>query len=149
MFQNPISRPSSKKWRKTIITQKVLVTQSFNIVHCNRHTPNPMCPDLQAFSNIFPCSKWCFFHFLSGAVKNSQKFTFCCIWLGKMHWNCLSGIYLGFKACQIQCCRFWVSVISSSWKITISGKYFTICWFWLGKVHWNCLSGIYLGFKAC
>ena len=66
-----------------------------------------------------------------------------------MHPNGLNGMYLGFKACQIQCHRFWVSAISSSWKITISGKNFTFCWFWLGKMHQNCLSGVYLGFKSC
>ena len=35
MFWNPISRPSCKKSRKTMITPKVLVTQSSNIVHCD------------------------------------------------------------------------------------------------------------------
>ena len=65
---------------------------------------------------------------------NSQNFTFCSFWLGKMHQNCLSGTSLGFKACQIQCHRFYISAISSSWKITISGKKFTFCWFWLGKM---------------
>ena len=80
----------------------------------------------------------------SGQVKQTAKnFTFCWFWLGKMHWNGLSGTYLGFEACQIQWCRFQVSMISGSWNIKISGKNFTFCWFWLGKMHQNGLSGAY------
>ena len=75
-----------------------------------------------------------FFHFLSGGVKQTAKlFTFCWFWLGNMHQNGLSGTYLGFEACQIQWCRFWVSTIRGSWKIKISGKNFTFCSFWLEK----------------
>ena len=51
MFQNSISWPSHNKCRKTIIIQKVLVTQSCNIVHCNWHTKNPICAYLQVFVN--------------------------------------------------------------------------------------------------
>ena len=152
MFQNPISWPSHKKCRKTIITQKVLVTQSSNIVHCDQPYPKTyMCRFGSLCEHFFPVQiDVFFFSFLSGGVQeNSQNFTFCWFWLGKMHQNGLSGAYLGFEACWIQCCRFQVSVISGSWKITISGKNFTFCWFWLGKMHWNCLSGMYLGFKAC
>ena len=69
MFQNPISRPSSKKCRKNIITQKVLVTQSSNIVHCDQHTQKPICANIQAFWNTFSLSKLMFFHFLSGGVQ--------------------------------------------------------------------------------
>ena len=72
MFQNPISR-SSSKMQKTLITQKVLVTQSSNIVHCNWHTQKPTCADLQAFWNTFSCSSWICFHFLSGGVKETAK----------------------------------------------------------------------------
>ena len=53
MFQNPIPRPSCQKPRKTIITQKVLVTQSSHIVYCVWHTQKPLWADLQAFSNTF------------------------------------------------------------------------------------------------
>ena len=38
MFQNPMPKPFNQKSRKAIITQKVLVTQSCNIVHCIWHT---------------------------------------------------------------------------------------------------------------
>ena len=103
MFQNPMPKPSCQKSRKTIITQKVLLTQSSNIVHCNWHTQKPICADFQAFSNTFSLFKLMFFHFLSGGVKQRAKnFTFCWFWLGKMHQNGLSGTYLGFEVCQIQ-----------------------------------------------
>ena len=58
--QNHISKPSSQKSRKTIITQKVLVTQNSNIVHCNQHTQKPICADFQAFWNTFSLLKWYF-----------------------------------------------------------------------------------------
>ena len=128
LFQNPISRPSHRKCRKTIITQKVLVTQNSNIVHCDWHTQKPVSADLQAFANTFSLCKLTFFQcFVRGSLGNSQNFTFCWFWLGKMHQNGLSGTYLGFEACQIQCHRFWVSAISCSWKMTISGKNVTFC----------------------
>ena len=48
MFQNPMPKPSCQKSRKTIITQKVLVTYSSYIVHCNWHTQKVICTDFQA-----------------------------------------------------------------------------------------------------
>ena len=143
MFQNPMPKPSCQKSRKTIITQKVLVTQSSNIVHCDQHTQKPMCADFQALKfecTLFqgmpnPMAQVSSFY-VSGSWVNqnfSQKFHILLILTGKMHWNGLSGAYLGFKACQIQWHRFQVSMISGSWKIKISGKNFTFCWFWLGK----------------
>ena len=54
MFQNPMPKPSCQKSGKTIITQKVFVTQSSNIVHSDQHTQTPICGDFQAFSNTFP-----------------------------------------------------------------------------------------------
>ena len=151
MFQNPISWPSHNKCRKTIIIQKVLVTQSCNIVHCNWHTQNPICADLQAFANTFPCANWSFFFsLLSGRVQETAKIShFVDFDWEKMDWNSLSGAYLGFEVCQIQWHLLQVPTISGSWKITISGINFTFCWFWLGTMHWNCLSGAYLGFEAC
>ena len=74
MFQNPRSWPSHKKCRKTIITQKVIVTQSSNILHCNWHTQKPICADLQAFANTFPLCKLTFFHFLTGEFRKQPKF---------------------------------------------------------------------------
>ena len=114
-------------------------------MHCNWHTPKPICANVQAFSN------WCFFFFifLSGKVKQRAKnFTFCWFWLGKKHQNGLSGTDLRFEVCQIHWHWFQVYTISSSWKITISGKNFTFCWFWLGRKHQNGLSGTYLKFEV-
>ena len=105
MFQNPIPRPFCQKSRKTIITQKVLVTQRSNIVHWDQHTQKPICADFQPFQTPFPCTKWPFFFFIRGVKQSAKIFTFCWFWLGKMHQNDLSGTYLGLGACQIQ----WVS----------------------------------------
>ena len=125
MFQDPMPKPSCQKSRKTIITWKVLVKQSSNIVHCNQHTQKPTCTDFQAFLNTFSLYKLMgFFSFFvrGGAKQTAKNFTFCWFWLGKMHWNGLSGGYLEFEACQIQWHLFWVSTISGSWKITILGN---------------------------
>ena len=109
-----------------------------------------MCRFASLFKHLFPVQIDVFLIFLSGGVQETAKIShFVDFDWEKMHQNGLSGTYLGFKACQIQCCRFWVSAIRGSWKITISGKNFTFCGFCLGKMHWNCLSGTYLGFKAC
>ena len=123
MFQNPIPRPSCHKSRKPITTQKVLVTQSSNTVHCDQHTQKPICSGYLSLSeHLCPCTNPIFFHFLSGGVKQTAKrFTFCSFWLGNMHQNGLSGTYLGFEVCQFQWHRFQVSMISSSWKIKILG----------------------------
>ena len=78
LFQNPISWPSHKKCRRTIITQKVLVTQSSNTVHCDRHTQKPLCTDLQTFANTFSLYKlMLFFSFLSGGVKETANISHC------------------------------------------------------------------------
>ena len=74
MFQNPISRPSCQKWRKSMITQKVLVTQSSNIVYCNQHSQKPICADIQAFLNNFSLLKLIsFFHFCQGKLRKQAK----------------------------------------------------------------------------
>ena len=74
MFMNPISWPSHKKCRKTIITQKGLVTQNFDIVHCDWYTQKPICADLQAFANTFPCVYWHFSVFCQGEFRKQPKF---------------------------------------------------------------------------
>ena len=78
MFQNPMPKPSCQKSRKTIITQKVLVTQSSNIVHCDQHTQKP--------------------------ISVTQIVTFCCIVDSVT--QCIEPmacrwfkLYTGFKAC--------------------------------------------------
>ena len=96
MFQNPISWPSHNKCRKTIIIQKVLVTQNCNIVHCNWHTQKPyMCRFASLCKHFFPVQIEVFFQFVvRESSGNSQNITFCSFWLGKMDWNSLSGAYL-------------------------------------------------------
>ena len=74
-FQNPMSKPSCQKTRKTIITQKVLVTKSSNTVHCDQHTQKPVCADFQAFSNTFSLLKLMFFKFLLGELNKQPKFS--------------------------------------------------------------------------
>ena len=73
-----------KKMQKNHNNSKVLVTQNFNIVHCNWHAQKPICADLQAFANTFSCANWHIFQFfVRGSPGNSQNFTFCWFWLGK------------------------------------------------------------------
>ena len=75
MFQNPMSKPSCHKSRKTIITQKVLVTQSSNIMHCNWHTQKSISADFQAFLNTFSSFKLTFFYFfVRRSSTKSHKF---------------------------------------------------------------------------
>ena len=103
----------------SIINQKVLVTQSSNIVHCKQHTQKPILKTLWTFSPV----KIDIFYFLSGGVKHTAtKLRFCWFWLGKMHWKGFSGAYIGFEVCWIQWCCFWVSMISRSSQIQISGE---------------------------
>ena len=54
---------------RAITTQKVLVTQSSNIVHCNWHSQKPTCAKFQGFSNTFSLLKFTYFIFLSGGVS--------------------------------------------------------------------------------
>ena len=136
MFKNPMPKPSCQKSRKTIITPKVLVTQSSNIVYCDWHTQKLIYADFQVFSYTFPLFKLMgfFFHFLLGEFWKQPKIShFCWLLLRKMHPNGMSGMYLGFEMCQIQWQRFQISMISGPLKINTSGKNFTFCWFWLGK----------------
>ena len=145
-----MSKPCYQISWKPIISQKVLVTQSSNIVHCDWHFQKSyMCTCFKSLQKL-SLHKLTFFSFFVGGVKwTAKNFTFCWFWLGKMHHNGLSGMYLGFEVCQIQWHRIQVSMISGSWEIKISGKNFTFCWFWLGKMHQNGLSGMYLGFEMC
>ena len=79
-------KPSSQKSRKTIVTHKVLVTQSSNIMHHDWHTQKAICADFQAFSNNFSLLKlmWFFFSFfIRGIEVNSQNFHILLILTGK------------------------------------------------------------------
>ena len=85
MFQNPRSKPSCHKSTKTIITQKVLVTQSSNIVHCNWHTQKSISADFQAFLNTFSLFKLTFFNFfVRRSSTKSHKFHILLILTGKI-----------------------------------------------------------------
>ena len=63
--------------------------------------------------------QWCMFQvstissFWKKIKISGKDFTFCWFWLGEMHQNGLSGVYLGFKAWH----SFQISTISGSWKI--------------------------------
>ena len=78
MFQNPVPKPSCHKSWKTLITQKVLVTQSSNIVHCDQHTQKP-------FQTLFPfqIDGVFFSYFVRESSVNSQKFHISLILSGK------------------------------------------------------------------
>ena len=74
MFHNPMPKPFCQKFRETLITQKVLVTQSSNILHCNWHIQKPICADFQAFSNTFSMFKLTFFFiFCQGEFSKQPK----------------------------------------------------------------------------
>ena len=85
MFQNPRSTPSCHKSTKTIITQKVLVTQSSNIVHCNWHTKNQYVQIFKLFEHFFLVQ---IEHFLIFFVRrsstNSHNFHILLILTGKI-----------------------------------------------------------------
>ena len=105
-----------------------------------------MCRFSSHSEHFFHVQIHVFFPFFArGNAVNSQKFHILLILSGKMHWNGLSGAYLGFEVCQIQWHRFWVSMISGSWKIKIWGRNFTFCWFWVAKcieIAWvACIQG--------
>ena len=127
MFQNPISWPSHNKCRKTIITQKVLVTQSCNKVHCNWHTQKPICADLQVFVKTLSLWKLMLFSvFVRGQFRKQWKIHICWFWLGTMHWNSLSSTYLGFEVCQIQWQRFMLHKFHI--LLILTGKNAEIAW---------------------
>ena len=90
MFQNPMPKPSCQKSRKAIITQKVLVTQSSNIVHCNWHTQKPICVDFASlFKHFFPVQIDVFILcFIRVSYANSQKFHILLIltWKNALKW---------------------------------------------------------------
>ena len=112
LFQNPISRPSHTKCKKNIITQKVLVTQSSNIVHCDWHMQKPICADLQAFANTFSLCKLTFFSvFCQGEFRKQPKVHILLIWTGEnalkwleWHifrvWGMLSPMPQGLSLCN-------------------------------------------------
>ena len=74
MFQNPMPKPSCHISRKTIITQKVLDTQSFNIVHCDWYIQKTyMCRFSSLFEHFFPVQIDFFLNFLSEEFSKQPK----------------------------------------------------------------------------
>ena len=130
MFQNPISRPSHKKGRKTIISQKVLVTQNSNIVHCDWHTQKLLCADLQAFVKSFSLCIMTFFSvFCQREFRKLPKFHILLILTGKN-----ASKWLEWHICRVGGMSNPMPQVSSLCnqrflKITISGKNFTFCSF--------------------
>ena len=85
---------------KSITTQKVLVTQSSNIVHCDWHAQKPVCADFQATSNTFSMFKLTFFSFFcQGGSVNSQKFHILLILSGKNALKWLELCILRVQGC--------------------------------------------------
>ena len=76
-----------------------------------------MC-NIQDFSNTFSLVKLTFFFkfFVKGVKPSVKFFTFCWFWLGKMHQNGLSGMYIGFQVCWIQWHWFGISTIGGFQK---------------------------------
>ena len=124
MFQNPISRPSHRNCRKTIITQKVLVTQSSNIVHYDQHTQKPVCADLQAFANTFSLCKLMFF--FSFFVRGSEILAVSWTPPDKKNWK-KHQFAQGKSVCKgLQICtyRFLGMLIIMHYVRTLCDKYF-------------------------
>ena len=109
-----------REFRKIIITQKVLVAQSSNIVHCNQHIQKHIHADFQTFPNTFSLYKLTFFIFCQGSSVNSQKLHIFLNLTGKNALKWLELCVFRVWGFQIQCHRFQVSTISSSWKFKIS-----------------------------
>ena len=62
------------KIKKSHNNPKILVTQSFNIVHCNQNTHKPLCAYIQAFwKHFFPVEIDGFFIFCQGELKKQLK----------------------------------------------------------------------------
>ena len=74
MFQNPMPKPSCQKFRKTFITEKVLVTQSSDIVYCDLNTRKTcLCRFSSLLEYFFPVQIDVFFSF--------------CVWRSSVNWH--------------------------------------------------------------
>ena len=99
---------------KIVISHELLIIETCNKCYWIWHALNPKYVPLKQFQCIFPVK-------INKMFRKQPKFHILLILTGKIHWNCLSGTYLGFKACQIQWHLLRVSTISGLWKITILG----------------------------
>ena len=140
LFQNPISWPSCHtKCRKTMITKKYRCHSLANIVHCNWQF---LCVQ-KLQQTLFPCANWHFSVFCQGEFRK-QKFHILLILTGKnASQKVVSGMYLGFKACWIQCCRLLQSLYNKQFLKNHNFRQ-TFQHFvdsdWVQN-HWNCLNG--------
>ena len=103
---------------KPLIIQKVLVTQSCNIVHCNWHTQNPyMCRFASLCWTLFPCANWSFFSvFCQVEFRKQPKYHILFILTGKNGLKFLEWCIFKVRGMPNPIPQFWVSVISGSSK---------------------------------
>ena len=151
MFHNPMPKPFCQKFRETLITQKVLVTQSSNILHCNWHIQKPICADFQAFSNTFSMFKLTFFFsfFVKGSSVNNQKVHILLILTGKNASKWLQWCIFRVQGVPIPMAQ--VSSLYNKWflknhKFRQKSHFVDFDW---NKMHQNDLSGTYLGCEVC
>ena len=91
------------KHQKNIITWKVLVTQTSNIVLLHWHTLKPICAYFQAFLNTFSLLKLTFFKFFSGGVmQTAKKFNILLILTEKNALKWLEWCIFRVEACHIK-----------------------------------------------
>ena len=101
----------------TLASQRSFLQKTNECFNCM----NMVCCKLMRIGNNYDRKQVSAISSPSKITTSGKNFTFCSFWLKKMHWNCLSCMYLGLMACQIQWHLFWVSTLSGSWKITILG----------------------------
>ena len=143
MFQNPIGLdlPITNA-EKPLIIQKVLVTQSCNIVHCNWHTQKTyMCRFASLCEHFFPVQIDGFSVFCQGEFRTQPKFHILLILTGN---NAL-------KLLEWWVFRVWGMPNPMPQVLSLCDKWFLknynfrqkishFVWFWLGQMHWNGLS---------
>ena len=150
MFQNPMPKPYCQNIKIKHNNSKSTCHTKFSHSALRSAYPKTYMHRFSSLFKHFSLYKLTFFSFLvRGSSANSQKFHILLILTWKTASKWLEWYVLGWEVFQIQWHRFWVSMISGSWKIKISGKNFTFSWSWLGNMHRNGLSGTYLGFEAC
>ena len=117
-----VSKPSYQNFRRKIHhkSESICHTKFLHSALQSAHPKTYMCRYSRLFKHIFPVKIEIFFKiFLLASGKN---FTFCWFWLGTLHQNGLSGMYIGFQLCWIQWHWFEILTISSSWNIKTWGE---------------------------
>ena len=128
ILHNPISWPSHTKCRKTIITQKVLVTPSSNIVHCKHAYPKTYMHRFASLcKHFFSVQIDILFQFLSGGVKFwlfpelplTKNWKNVNLHREKVFAKACKSAHIGFWVCQSQCTMLDLCVISTFWVIMV------------------------------